>query len=671
MSVSCLRRFIFLYILTALIFGNTVSSEEISIHVEDFQNISNLARYKVVDPEILNPLNPQILGSSPNQSNEDSSIDGNDWKKFNQNYPNLGFLRSGVWIHFQFSNPSNSKKTSFLELRYPLLDEVDFYEIKNGVVIQDVHTGDLRNFDTRKIENRFFTFPIELESQEKTEVLIRIYSTSLFFLPFRIYSPISFYKSIQRDSLIYGFIYGIMAFGIVYTLVWFFLLRSRIYLVLALMILISLVFLSILSGYFFAVFFPTYPEFISRITPSLVFVNFALFLLIMIYSMIINSSYPKFHKIQIGISILCLIFAAIGFFLPQEITLRVATISAFLIIGISIFNVVQGLIRKVIISYFFLPIILLYSFSAGIRAVSAFVELHEFFYWIDWSQVNILFSIAFITAGLSYQFLKLKNEKDDIEKQYFFSDKKLTEIKQELNVARSIQNYLLPSSQPTNSKLSVEAYYRPASEIGGDFYDFVELDESGIGFFMADVTGHGVSAAMFASMVKFSLAGSAKKSWKSPAKLLESLNSNLYETLGKFQLTAIYIFCDTASKELRIARCGHPPMLLLTESQPKPQEILTKGALIGLLKNQSLEEKVISIEEKTRFFIYTDGLVEVESDSGEEFGIEKLTNLLTEKAHLNPKDFSQTLVADLNRFASKNSGFHDDVTFLVADFKNL
>jgi phosphoserine phosphatase RsbU/P len=143
-------------------------------------------------------------------------------------------------------------------------------------------------------------------------------------------------------------------------------------------------------------------------------------------------------------------------------------------------------------------------------------------------------------------------------------DQQLNEIQRELDVARRIQLSILPAEFPTSPHFRVAARYVPMTSVAGDFYDYVVADNRQAGLLIADVSGHGVPAALIASMVKLA-AASQRLTAADPWRLLSGMNSALLGNAQDQFVTAAYVHLHAESRELRYSAAGHPPMLLLRE----------------------------------------------------------------------------------------------------------
>ena len=241
-------------------------------------------------------------------------------------------------------------------------------------------------------------------------------------------------------------------------------------------------------------------------------------------------------------------------------------------------------------------------------------------------------------------------------------DQQLGELQSELDVARRIQLSLLPAAFPKSHSFDVAAGYVPMTSVAGDFYDFLGTGPQQTGLLIADVSGHGVPAALIASMVKLA-ASSQKANAASPAKLLEGMNSALCgNTQGQF-VTAAYVHLDAEARSLRYAAAGHPAMLLLRGN--KVAEIAENGLLLAATESAAYTEKSMTLEPGDRLLLYTDGLVEAKDAQGKLFGDEALREALARTVTMSPADAAKRILAEVQQWAKAQD---DDLTVLVCDF---
>ena len=242
----------------------------------------------------------------------------------------------------------------------------------------------------------------------------------------------------------------------------------------------------------------------------------------------------------------------------------------------------------------------------------------------------------------------------------------LQAIQQELSVARRIQESILPQKIPSLPGLDVYARYLPMEAVGGDYYDFHLLDNDKLGVLMADVSGHGIPAAIIGAMVKIAFS-SEKKHASHPDKLLSNMNEAL---CGKFEqhfVTASYSYIDPTNNRLYHADAGHAPLLIWRKKEQKLLEVKPKGMILGFLQNAVCPMESIKLWHGDRILIYTDGIPECRKNEDEFFEDKEFINFIRQKQELNAQDFVDQLFDYLGNWSNKMKGFEDDLTMVVVD----
>jgi sigma-B regulation protein RsbU (phosphoserine phosphatase) len=253
----------------------------------------------------------------------------------------------------------------------------------------------------------------------------------------------------------------------------------------------------------------------------------------------------------------------------------------------------------------------------------------------------------------------------------FTNEERLLAINKELDIARQIQSSTLPRSVPNLAGLDIAARYVPMSAVAGDFYDFLVVDERRLGILVADVTGHGVPAALIASMLKVAFAGQAHHA-DDPARVLAGLNRAL---CGKFEehfVTAAYLFIDVAQSAVRYAGAGHPPLLVASLSPDGVREVEENGLMLGMFPDATYSAMELQLHTGDRCLLYTDGIVEATNSVREEFGKARLLQFLKAHGHLSADLFTRAFLDEVSRFSGHNVGRaqEDDITLLVLDFRD-
>jgi serine phosphatase RsbU (regulator of sigma subunit) len=250
--------------------------------------------------------------------------------------------------------------------------------------------------------------------------------------------------------------------------------------------------------------------------------------------------------------------------------------------------------------------------------------------------------------------------------------KQLNVLNAELEMAHQIQLSILPHELPRLPGLDIAARFLPMESVGGDFYDFIRIDDKHLGILIADVSGHGLSSALIASMLQVALAGEVAHA-SQPAKVLAGLNKAVSGKFSSNFVTAAYVYVDLEENLMRYAGAGHPPVMQYRNSMDKAVQILENGIVLGILEDSSYEALEIPLEPGDRQVLYTDGILEAANAAQEMFGVEQLMRFLESNKSLNAGQFADALLAKIDRWTGQSSeqGQQDDLTLVLFDFKRL
>jgi serine phosphatase RsbU (regulator of sigma subunit) len=247
-------------------------------------------------------------------------------------------------------------------------------------------------------------------------------------------------------------------------------------------------------------------------------------------------------------------------------------------------------------------------------------------------------------------------------------------IEQELRIARLIQQTLLPKTLPQLPSYDVAAYYQPAREVGGDFYDFLELDDGRLGVVVGDVTDKGVPAALVMATTRTMLRASAQRLF-SPGEVLRRANEALVTDIPpNMFITCLYAILEPESGRLVYANAGHdlPYRRVAGESSDgeniaSAQELRATGMPLGLMPGMAYEEKEVVLEGGESVLFYSDGLVEAhEPTTREMFGFPRLQGLVG--AHRGGgSSLIGFLLSELTRFTGEGWEQEDDITLVTLE----
>jgi serine phosphatase RsbU (regulator of sigma subunit) len=237
-------------------------------------------------------------------------------------------------------------------------------------------------------------------------------------------------------------------------------------------------------------------------------------------------------------------------------------------------------------------------------------------------------------------------------------------VEQELRVARTIQQASLPKEVPELEGWQISPFYRPAREVGGDFYDFHLLSEGRLGLVVGDATGKGVPAALVMSTTcgMLQLAAQALDS-SSPSEVLARVNETLLARIPlNMFVTCFYCILDPESASLSYANAGHD-LPYLRRVGGDAEELRARGMPLGLMPGMSYEQKEIVLGAGEAALFYSDGLVEAHDQRGEMFGFPRLRALVAE--HGEDRSLEDFLMEELYSFVGEGWEQEDDITLLT------
>ena len=236
-------------------------------------------------------------------------------------------------------------------------------------------------------------------------------------------------------------------------------------------------------------------------------------------------------------------------------------------------------------------------------------------------------------------------------------------IEQELRVARLIQHTLLPKSAPELEGHHIAVYYQPAREVGGDFYDFLDLEDGRLGLIVGDVSGKGVPAAIVMAITRTMLRAAYRLGSPAPGEILEQVNNILYKDIPpNMFVTCLAALLDSRSGRLHYANAGHD-LPYLRHAEGGSEELRATGMPLGLMPNMSYEQKEITLEPGESVLLYSDGLVEAHDSQREMFGFPRMQGFVG--AHPDAATLIDSLLAELERFTGEEWEQEDDITLLT------
>ncbi len=245
-------------------------------------------------------------------------------------------------------------------------------------------------------------------------------------------------------------------------------------------------------------------------------------------------------------------------------------------------------------------------------------------------------------------------------------EEKQREIEKDLEMARIFQRSLLPSKFPEDRGLKFNAYYLPSSKVGGDLYDIIDIDEKHIGILIADLSGHGVHAAILVSMLK-ALMSTYARDFRSPARVIGILNDMLSDIMPEAAYaTVFYAVIDLSDKSMVYTIAGHPPPLVYRKGDNRAEFLSGGNFFVGMNKGEEFKEDRFQLNIGDRLFLYTDGLIELFNPSGEIFGTKRLFKIFSENVILSIEEMNGVIISEMDKFRN-GVAIGDDVAILTME----
>jgi len=239
-------------------------------------------------------------------------------------------------------------------------------------------------------------------------------------------------------------------------------------------------------------------------------------------------------------------------------------------------------------------------------------------------------------------------------------------IRRDIFIAHQIHHSVVIQQLPELAHIRVAYRYIPMQKMGGDFYDIIKIDENHTGVIMADVSGHGISAAIICAMLKMAF-GFYQEYADQPGTLLTSINRIMYEYLESNYITGCYAFIDTFKSEITVANAGHWSPILIQETGIFTE--WAKSLPIGWVQDMAYEETTANIHSGDRVVLYTDGVIETRNSEGTMFGYDNFQSQVMKDNNGDGELLVDNVVKVIRQWAElgQNEGFEDDVTIMVLD----
>lgn len=239
-------------------------------------------------------------------------------------------------------------------------------------------------------------------------------------------------------------------------------------------------------------------------------------------------------------------------------------------------------------------------------------------------------------------------------------------LERELEIAAEVQRTLLPGSLPVYANYRFAAYLRPARQVGGDFYDALELDDEHVGLLLADVADKSVQAALFMAVSRTLFMVESQRSLE-PAAVALAVHQGILDIASTAEsfVTAFYGVLHRPSGRLTYVIAGHERPLLIRPGRPV-EKLAGRGRFLGMLPSLQLDEYAVQLQPGDRLLIFSDGLPDATSESNQQYGLERLVALLERNRQATARELINLVADDALDWSGQAPAF-DDLTLLAVE----
>jgi serine phosphatase RsbU (regulator of sigma subunit) len=248
----------------------------------------------------------------------------------------------------------------------------------------------------------------------------------------------------------------------------------------------------------------------------------------------------------------------------------------------------------------------------------------------------------------------------------------LEEINRDLSSAKKLQNFFINKRTLDHNALKINGLkqsfiYDPCQEIGGDFLNLVEVGPEKYGAVIADVMGHGITAALATGAFKSAFSLMVKDTAENPSLFLASMNNHFFKDISSLFASCLFAFLDLRNREVTIARAGHYYPLFYRKCKNGLENLEMKGPALGIIKHAEYEQRIYKIQPGDKLLFYTDGIIEQRNDEGEMFSENRLKRAFLKLAQKNEDHILKHLEIILKKYTTTYNK-DDDITMLLLEF---
>lgn len=662
----------YINIIIIILFSNCINEEKFYLQEQENQYFFALSNsFKEIQ------LSPYI--SIVEDKLESETIDSIQKNKFwfqlkNNSFLNFGFTNSYYWIKIKLHNSTEKTLNPILELTFPRQDEVEFYYPEGNQFAKRI-TGDIYPFSSREINHLNFAFSLNLQPNEYKTYYLKTkskYNRSIANLT--LLSESEFHSKTSFRNLVNGILYGFTLIMLFYHLFLYFIVRDLENLYSSIFIFLFGFMIATLHGTGFQYFYPNHTWFQNRdytiLAPLII-------LFLSLYTdryLELKINLPTLHRFIFYWSLFIISISIILPLLIDTYPFQVFYFLLFVGVNFIFFEILLGLYmisKKYRPAYFYTSslgiffVCVLYS----ILSANSFIPTTNIGYWsfqFGFASLLILFSLGHADKiNLLKNRLKKINEslEETVEKRTSELQKVLSTIKLDMKIAQKIQANILPLKDLVIDSLQISSRYLPLNEVGGDFFDFVKLNNGIFRVFLADATGHGVQAALM-TMSIHSEYNNIKEFHLPAGDILTILNNHYfykYSYLNTY-FTSFILDLDLKNNKIFYSSAGHIDQIFYHKGKIKL--LKSTGKLMGVLKG--IEYKTVEVDffPNDKILLFTDGIFEEFNKKGEEFSEDRLIKVFEDNIHIHKQELLNKLINSVFHFM-ENTKMQDDITLLL------
>lgn len=587
------------------------------------------------------------------------AVPADAWRRRSETTPVFGLRNADLWMRFSIRNPGDAPRRLLLENFSRYVDYIDFYAPQtadhDGARDPDRYNrqsgGDRLIFAENPGAHRNPVFTLEVPPRSSETYYINYRTSGLVVASLLLWRAEEFHRRAPGEYALLGLYFGGMFVLFCYNAILYARSRERVYGVYSAYVAVIALYFANLNGVAAQYLFPDWPAVSNE--GSLVFaaLSLALAVLFAIAFLGARERFPWMTRallVLAGASIACAFAPLSG---AYALAVRLMNIfvggGTVLLLALGVAAAIGGVRQS---RYFLIG----WSMFLAGSLIDTLMRLGLAPYVRSLSysgQIGALVEVVLFSIALGDRLRIAMKDKLAAQAQ-------LHAMQVELEIARQIQQSILPRSLPALKGARLEVLYQPLGEVGGDFYGFQQLDPERAGVLVADVAGHGVPAALDASSVRIGFSA-ARASAADPAALLSEMNRFLMEYMGDMRLVSgSYAFLDLTQRRLGISGAGFPAALGLCAGELREFELT--GFPLGLFPDSRYETTWIDVEPGDRYFLFTDGVFERGHDRTRGMQGLELARAALEHARDSP-NIAEAMLAELNR----NGAATDDVTLLT------